>query len=130
MSFSNNQEDAILDDRISTWSTAIYVALFVGDPGEDGSGGAEVSGGSYARPQADAATHWTTAASGGSVSNDAAVVFASPTGSWGTVTHFALYSAASGGTFYGSGALTVPITIASGAGAPTIAIGALTITQD
>ena len=66
--------------------TALYVSLFVG--------AAEVSGGSYAR--VDVTTGFT-APVGGVSENASTISFPSPTAAWGTVTHAALYDAASDG---------------------------------
>ena len=76
-----------------------YIALFVGDP--DGSG-SEVSANNYARVVCNS---WA-AASGGSISNSALAQFPIPSGAWGTVTHFAIFDALTGGTMRWSGSLT------------------------
>lgn len=90
----------------------IYVALSTAAPGDDGSTIAEPSGGSYAR-KSTSGSDWA-AASARALSNAAALEFAEATGSWGTITHFALYDAASGGNFLGWGALGTSKAIASG----------------
>lgn len=117
----------------------IYVSLHTADPTDAGTG-TEVSGGSYARVACTTGTSGTGAgavfsapATNGTakrVSNDAAVTFAAPTANWGTVTHSATWSAASGGTMGWSGALVTPRAINSGDGAPTFPIGALTYDLD
>lgn len=55
----------------------------------------EVSGGSYAR-KTTAGSDWN-AASSGSVTNANALAFPTATGSWGTITHFALLDSATAG---------------------------------
>lgn len=72
---------------------AIYMSLHTADPGESGT--SEVSGGSYARKSVT----WGTP-SGGSVSASNQPVFDVPAST--TVSYVGLWSAASGGTFYGS----------------------------
>lgn len=83
-----------------------YVSLHTADPGSSGS--SEVTGGSpaYAR---QAVTY--SAADDGSAGIDAAEEFNVPAST--TVTHFGLWSAASGGTFYGGFALSASETFAN-----------------
>lgn len=83
-----------------TSPTTVYVGLFTSDPGE-ASGGTEVSGNGYARTAATFGAH-----SGGICSNSAAVTFPVATGSWGTVTHFVIFDASTGGNRLYHGSLT------------------------
>ncbi|HNY80767.1 MAG TPA: hypothetical protein PKO46_21005 [Sedimentisphaerales bacterium] len=111
-SFSAYAANKVLDHYTgkAAWTMpTVYVALFVGDP--EGAG-TEVSGNGYSRKQT-AAADWNSA-SGGATSNAQALTFPQATGSWGTVDHFALYDAATGGNRTGSGALGEPKTIGSG----------------
>ena len=62
-------------------------------------------------------------------SNSAIVTFPAATGSWGTVSYFGIWTAASGGTFQGSGALMTPKAVGNGDTARFLA-NALTITAD
>lgn len=89
--------------------SAVYVSLHTADPGNTGA--SEVSGGSYAR--VNTTTKWGTPSSG-SVSSNAALQFATATGSWGTVSYAALWDASTTGNFIGGGALTASKTVASG----------------
>lgn len=133
MSLSNYTEAAILNHllRATSWTKpiALYVALFTGDPGEAGSLAQEVTGGSYARVArgpSDAA--WALPVSGDKTfTNAAAVTFPAPTAAWGTVTHFGICDASTGGNVLASGALDTPTTIGSGAPAPSFAAGDLRI---
>ena len=112
MSFADFWEGEILDhifDIGSYTAPSIYVGLSTADPTDDASGLAEPSGGSYARVSV---TGWSR--SGNEVDNDAAITFTQATGSWGTLTHFGLFDAASGGNMLCSGELTSPVAIASG----------------
>jgi len=133
MSFSNYLETHLLDQIVGktdyTMPTA-YVALFIGDPTDAGTGGAEVSGGNYARVST-AGTDWNAAASG-SISNAEDITFPEATADWGEIDYFAIYDASSGGNLLASGALDTSKTVSSGdtpkfaGGTP----GALVITLD
>jgi hypothetical protein len=129
-SFADYAENKILDHIVGktafTMPTA-YVGLSTADPKDDGSGLAEPSGGSYARVQT-AGADWA-AASGGANSNANAITFPQATGSWGTVTHFALFDAATNGNMLGHGQLAVSKTVGSGDTA-RFAAGELDITLD
>jgi hypothetical protein len=96
MPYTNAAKHAMLDELASL---AVFVSLHTADPGTTGA--SEVSGGSpaYARK----AIAWN-AASGGAIDSSNAPVFDVPAGT--TVTHVGFWSAASGGTFYGSDAVT------------------------
>lgn len=105
-----------------TW----FVALFTTAPNaKTGLGGTEVSGGSYARTSAP----FANAAASGVIANSGAVTFPAASAGWGTVTHFGVYDASSGGNFLGMAALTVSKVVGSGDTAQ-FAIGALTLTID
>ena len=88
-----------------------YVALSTTDPGSDGSTISEPVGGSYARVGV-AKADWSRVSF--EVDNDNVVQFAQATGSWGTITHFALFDSLSGGNFLGSNALDSSKVISSG----------------
>jgi hypothetical protein len=90
----------------------IYVALSTADPLDDASGLAEPGGNGYARAQTSA-SDWNTA-SGGSVDNANDITFPQANGSWGTITHFALFDAATGGNMLAHGALSQSKAIDSG----------------
>lgn len=119
--------------------TALWVSLLTAAPSDSG-GGTEVAGGGYARVSyPPTATNWantqnsgTGASSGssGTTSNTSAITFAAPTANWGTITHFGLYSAASGGTLYWWGPLTASKTVNNGDAAPSFQPGALSIQID
>lgn len=101
--------DLVLRGTAYPGGSTIYAALFT-TPTDDSGGGTEVSGGGYARTQV------TTfdPPSGGSCSNSSTVTFPSATASWGTVTHFALFDALTGGNMIFHGPLTVAKTINAG----------------
>lgn len=114
-SFSDYWENEILDHIFGKGSytpATIYVGLSTADPLDSGAGLAEPSGNGYARVATSGAA-WTTA-SGGSLSNASDVTFPQATGSWGTITHFALFDAASAGNILAHGALSQSKTVTSG----------------
>lgn len=92
-----------------------YLALFTADPKDDNSGsGSEISAGWYAR---QAANSWSApvsnpdGTSGTMTQNTAQVTFPAVVGSSVTVTHWALYDAATGGNLLYSGPLQSPRTL-------------------
>jgi hypothetical protein len=111
MSFTNDLETRVLQWSLTTGSptrpTAWHVGLFTAAPGEAG-GGTEVSGGSYVRMAA------TFTVSGDTASNSASIEWPAATGSWGTITHIAVFDASTGGNMLVYAALTASKTIASG----------------
>lgn len=114
-SFADYWENEILDHLFGKGSytpPVIYVGLSTTDPTDDASGLAEPSGNSYARV-ATSGADWNTA-SGGTIDNANEISFPQASGSWGTLTHFALFDAASGGNMLAHGSLSISKTISSG----------------
>lgn len=109
---SNYLENIIINTvlRNTTYSqvATVYVALYTSDP-TDADSGTEVSGGSYARVSCA-----FDAASGGATANTSTLTFPTATGSWGTITHFGVRDASTGGNLLYHGDLTVPKTVTSG----------------
>lgn len=129
MSKTDYAENKTLDHMTgkSTWgAVTAYVALFTAAPSDAG-GGTEVTGGSYAR-KSTAAGDWN-AASGGSTSNANAITFPTASASWGTVTHFAIFDAASAGNMLRWAPLGTSKAIGNGDTA-SFAAGALVLTED
>ncbi len=138
-----------LENKIVDWlfraqtftpPTDLYIGLNTAAC-SDSSTGTEVTGGSYARVTVAAnMTQWagtqsagsTTASSGtgGTTSNNNAITFPAPTANWGTVTHFGLFDATSGGNQLFCAALTTSKTINNGDAAPSFAAAALTVQID
>lgn len=112
-----------------TKPTVLAIGLFTAAPSDSG-GGTEVSGGSYARVSLNPLdANWTAPDStGGLTANASAITFPSPTGNWGTITHFGIFDATSAGNLLFWGALTTSRIVNSGDAAPSYAIGALTVT--
>lgn len=75
-----------------TSPTTVYVALFTAVSDAEAGTGTEVSGGSYARQAVTFGAH-----SNGTVQNSATVTFPTATADWGTITHFGIFDASSGG---------------------------------
>ncbi|MEO0678991.1 MAG: hypothetical protein AAF192_01090 [Pseudomonadota bacterium] len=115
----------------------LYVAASTTAPAENGTGVSEPSGAGYARV-ATAPSDWTAAslADPSSLANSADIAFNAATGAWGTLSHFAIFDAASGGNLIASGALLDPSTdaprtrIIESGDALFFAIGGLTFTLD
>jgi hypothetical protein len=111
----NNTGKALMLDGFA--AAAVFASLHTADPGSGGSN--EVTGGTpaYARK----GISWA-AASGGTKSNSANIVFDVPTST--TITYLGYWSADSGGTFYGGRELNASQTFAT-QGTYTIATGDL-----
>ena len=132
-SFTDYLENKVLDHVVGktsfTMPAVVAVALFTAAPSDAGGGTEVTNANNYAR-KATAGTDWQAAASG-ATQNTAAITFNVPSGSWGTVTHFAIMDSAT----YGAGnmlmwsALTTPQAIGSG-NTVSFAIGDLDITLD
>lgn len=130
MSFSQYLDKKLMDQLFKgtayTWPT-IYVALSTANPLADNSGMAEPTGNNYARV-ATATGDWNACVLGtGQTSNANAITFPQASGSWGTITYFALFDASSGGNQLGAGALTASKAIGAN-DTLSFAAGALTIT--
>lgn len=130
MSWSTYLDNKVLDHitaKATFTAPTWYVALFTTTPTnlKTGSGGTEVTGGSYARV---AATFATSAASG-AISNSSAVTFTTATGNWGTVVGFGCYDASTAGNFLGAAALGTSKPVNTGDTAQ-YAVGQLSLTLD
>lgn len=116
-----------------TVPATLYIALFTTLPADDGTGGVEVSTGSYARPAVtNNATNWpaATIVSGvGTKQNGTTITFPTASGSWGTPPGFGIFDALTVGTLIAYGAIASPVPIVTG-NAPFFAPGAITITSD
>lgn len=87
----------------------LYVALSTAEPLDDNSGLAEPAGNGYLRTVMNS---WTR--TGNEVANSADVVFPEASGSWGTITHFAIMDASSGGNQLGYGSISPTQAVGSG----------------
>lgn len=120
-SISNYLENELLDHVLNqnTYSppSTVYLGLSTADPLDDGSGLSEPSGGGYAR---QAITFG--AASSRRVTQNADVTFPQATADWGTITHWALFDAATGGNMLAHGSLASSKNVVSG-NTPSVASG-------
>lgn len=108
--FENKVLDHILKGTSLAQPTNIYIELSTADPGESGGAIAPPSGNNYARAQCNT---WNTAASR-ATANTNQVNFPQASGSWGTISHWALYDAITGGNLIAYGAFTTPKVIGAG----------------
>jgi hypothetical protein len=117
----NKLVDQLFRGQAAPTTSTLYVGLLTAAPSDTG-GGTEVSGGSYARVAVtsslanwagtqSAASTVASSGTGGQTSNNAAITFPTPGATWGTVTHFGIYDASSGGNLLFWGALTISKTI-------------------
>lgn len=111
MSLSNTFETTTLQWLFTansvTRPSAWYLGLFTAAPGEGG-GGTEVSGNGYTREAV------TFTVSGNTASNDAAIEFPTATGSWGTITHAAVFDASTSGNMIAYASLAASKAIDTG----------------
>jgi len=109
MSFSEYLDKKIMDllfvGGTYTWPT-VYVAVSTANPLADNSGMAEPSGNSYARVSTTTSTWNACTLATGQTTSAQAITFPQASGSWGTLTYFALFDASSSGNQLGAGALT------------------------
>lgn len=117
----NKLIDQIFRAQAFTFPATLHVGLLTAAPSDTG-GGTEVTGNNYSRVAVAASlanfagtqsAGSTVASSGtsGTTSNNGAVNFPTPSGTWGLVTHFGIYDAASAGNLLFYGALTTSKTI-------------------
>ncbi len=129
---TNYGENELLDHvLVATYSRPAnwYISLCTADPGEAATGAniTEPAGNGYSRKAIDA--NWDAAARR-ATANSAAVTFDEATGSWGTITHFAIVDSSSGaGNVIAYGEISPNKAITSGMNA-SIAIGDLDISWD
>lgn len=101
-----------------TSPAAVYIALFTVAPSDAG-GGTEVSGNNYSRVSVTrdlvnwagtqgSGTTVVSSGTGGATSNNSIITFPVPSASWGTVTHFGIFDAATAGNLIFWGQLTTP----------------------
>lgn len=127
---SDTYANALLDlafSKIDAYPATFYVGLSTTAPTNTGTNVTEPSTGGYARVSVtNNASNWP-AASSRAKSNGNSVIFPTATNSWGTITHFVIYDAATAGVMVAWGELTLPIEVVTGA-TVTFAPDTLTIT--
>lgn len=128
---SDNAANALLDvmfGRLANpFPTTQYIALSSTLPTNTGANVTEPTEPSYARASVtNNAVSWPSAAAR-SKNNGVEIVFDMATTDWGgPYGYFAIYSAATAGTFYGWGTIDVPVSVVAG-DIVTFAVGDLTI---
>lgn len=93
-------EALVLNALLPTAGGQRYLSLHSGNPGSNGTN--EITGGSYARQEVtweDVGSDPTTR------QNDSDVQFPTASASWGSITHFGIWDAATNGNFIGGGIL-------------------------
>jgi len=111
-SYANNILNHLFSKETWTAPTSVYVSAHTGNPGTTGAN-EHGSTGSYSRATTTS-SDWASASSG-SISNVDPITFPSATQNYtAKITHFGLWTAKTGGTFIGAGALTSGITITTG----------------
>jgi hypothetical protein len=106
--YENKIIDHMLRGQAFTPPSTIYVGLFTVAP-TDAGGGTEVSGGSYARQPVT-----LTAASGGTATNSADIIFPTATANWGTIVAVGIFDASTGGNLLMHNSLTTSKTVNNG----------------
>jgi hypothetical protein len=113
-----NQQDFFFQGATATAPTNIFVAWHTGDPLDDGSAANEVgNSNNYSRTTfAAGTTNWNAATTPSNdaasiVTNKLAIVTATASGSWGTITFFSLRATSTigdttAGNMYGRGAVS------------------------
>ncbi len=113
--FTDYLEDKVLDHVFGgnayTAPTNLYVALYTVSPGDDGTGGTEVSGGAYAR---QTATFNVSGSSPTEATNAAAIEYPTATADYGTVVACAILDASSGGNMLAYATLTSSKVVSTG----------------
>lgn len=111
----NELLDHVLKNLNFSPTASIFIGLFTVAPDEDGAGGTEVTGGSYARLEAGAATGRDfTVAAAGTTSNNEDWTFATASASWGTVLAVGIFSLITAGDLYFHGPVSPSVTIDNG----------------
>ncbi|MBP2370217.1 hypothetical protein JOF36_005913 [Pseudonocardia parietis] len=94
------------------------MGLSTSDPSDDGTNFVEPIGGSYARVAVtNNVTNWPASSTGSGVtlkSNGAKITYPNPTGNWGEIRAYGIFTASSGGTPEYFNKLDSPITAQSG----------------
>lgn len=132
-SFSDYLEDELLDHVFGgadySRPGTLYIALCTTAPTDASTGSTivEPSGNNYSRKAVTNNSTNFPASSGGAKANGAAITFDAASGSWGTITHFAIVDASSAGNVLGWGDLAVSKAVSSG-DTVSFAIGDLDIT--
>lgn len=126
MSFTNYTEGIVLDELFGGNDfippTTLYIGLSTTAPTEDGTGISEPSGGGYERASVtNNATNFPPTGVDGTKTNGTTISFPQASADWGTVTHFFIADAPTGGNILVYGTLGVAKTVGT---LDTVSIGA------
>lgn len=121
--------DHALGKAAWTMPPAIYLGLFTGDPTATGSLIDEVAGGSYGRQEMTSKMD-VTALSTGLSSNNAAIIFASPTANWNVITHYGIMDALTSGNMLFRKARGSALNVVAGSAAVRISAAQLVLRVD
>jgi hypothetical protein len=125
-SLSDYAENALLDHVLGTTPFSvptIYIGLSIADPLDDASGNDEPVGNGYTRV---AHAAWD-AATARAIENTGTCTFPTASGSWGELTHWTIWDAATVGNMLAHGSLAAPKTVVSG-NTPSIADAEMVVT--
>lgn len=114
----------ILKSASFTHPANIYMALSTADPTDAGTGLAEPSGNNYSR--ATITSNFTAAAATRAIANNSDIVFPQASGSWGTISHWAIFDSGTAGNMLAYGSITTPKAIGANQ-APKILSGQCSI---
>jgi hypothetical protein len=122
MSLSNTVEHEMLLDFVIR-HPALWLALSITDPSDDGSTIDEPSGGGYTRMLVGDVT-----ITGNELTNDVIITFPTSTANWGTINYGALFDDEVAGVFLGSGVVSAtPVPIDTSISIPA---GTVLLTMD
>ena len=103
-----------------------YAALFTTSPGDDGTGGVEVTGTGYSRVEiANASGSFTDPGSTRTTTNAIAIEFPAIEGAWGNVVAIAIMDASTGGNVVMKGAVSPSKVVTLGQNPVQFAVGDL-----
>lgn len=109
MPFSTFMDNAILNEFFGgtdyTPPATLYIGLSTTTPSKTGTGVTEPTGGAYKRVAIANTVANFPNASNGSKNNGTVITFPEATANWGTLTHFVIYDAVTGGNMLVYGAL-------------------------
>lgn len=131
MNASNYLEEAVLNHFFRNGNVTsppqLYLALYISDP-TDGDTGTEIAGGGYQRQLITFSAPAQTSGKG-TIQNDTEIRFPVATANWGTISHFGVRDALTGGNLLAHAPVPVPKLIESGDEAK-FNVNTLTISMD
>ena len=117
--FTDYSEAALINATLRgvtfTSPATVWVSAHTAAPTDAAPSTGESGGASYARVAITSTTAaWSAPGAGGATSNNAAITFPSAGGSWGTITHIAIWDAATNGNALYHGALAASKAVDTG----------------